>query len=264
MCRWVAYAGKQIYLEDLLFHQEHSIVKQSLAANQSSWVTNGDGFGVAWFGDKKTPGIFKDILPAWNDSNLRSLAAHIKTSLFFAHVRATTGTSVSRNNCHPFVWGNWVFMHNGKIGNWHDCRKDVEDLIDHSHYPFREGTTDSEALFLAALSAGLTRDPVGVFKKTFADIEKIMQKNNATEPLRVSCALTNGTEMWSIRYSSDHQSPSMYFGSPHTRAHETGSNPINTIASEPSDSDASHWFKVNESSGLHWSPKGIEEFSFQI
>ena len=46
MCRWVAYAGTEIYLEDLLFHQEHSIVQQSLAATQSSWVTNGDGFGV--------------------------------------------------------------------------------------------------------------------------------------------------------------------------------------------------------------------------
>ena len=148
MCRWVAYAGPEIYLEDLIFHQEHSIARQSLAATQSAWVTNGDGFGVAWYNNRTTPGLFKDILPAWNDSNLRSLAAHIQTRLFFAHVRATTGTAVNRSNCHPFTWQNWAFMHNGKIGNWHDCRKDVEDLIDHVHYPHREGTTDSEALFL--------------------------------------------------------------------------------------------------------------------
>jgi predicted glutamine amidotransferase len=99
MCRWVAYAGPEIYLEDLVFHQEHSIVSQSLAANQSSWVTNGDGFGVAWYTQRTTPGLFKDVLPAWNDSNLRSLAAHIRTKLFFAHVRATTGTAVNRSNC---------------------------------------------------------------------------------------------------------------------------------------------------------------------
>ena len=36
MCRWVAYAGPEIYLEDLIFHQEHSIVSQSLAATQSA------------------------------------------------------------------------------------------------------------------------------------------------------------------------------------------------------------------------------------
>ena len=75
MCRWVAYAGPEIYLEDLIFHQEHSIVSQSLAATQSAWVTNGDGFGVAWYNNRTAPGLFKDILPAWNDSNLRSLAA---------------------------------------------------------------------------------------------------------------------------------------------------------------------------------------------
>jgi len=40
MCRWVAYAGPEIYLVDLIFHQEHSIVSQSLAATQSAWVTN--------------------------------------------------------------------------------------------------------------------------------------------------------------------------------------------------------------------------------
>jgi hypothetical protein len=75
MCRWVAYAGPEIYLEDLVFHQEHSIVSQSLAATQSSWVTNGDGFGVAWFTQRTTPGLFKDVLPAWKDANLRSLPA---------------------------------------------------------------------------------------------------------------------------------------------------------------------------------------------
>ena len=263
MCRWVAYAGNEIYLEDLIFHQEHSIVKQSLSATQSTWTTNGDGFGVAWYSQKKTPGIFKDILPAWNDSNLRSIAAHIQTKLFFAHVRASTGTSVSRSNCHPFVWENWTFMHNGKIGNWHSCRKDIEDLIDHTHYPYREGSTDSEALFLTALSMGLTSDPIKVMNDTFRVILDVMKKNDATEPLRVSCALTNGKEIWAFRYSSDDQSPSMYFGSPHTRSQSPNSNPINTIASEPSDSEASHWFKVDERTGLHWTANGLEKFSIE-
>lgn len=264
MCRWVAYAGHEIYLEDILFHQEHSIVQQSLSANESAWVTNGDGFGVAWYNDKKTPGLFKDILPAWNDSNLRSLAAHIKTKLFFAHVRATTGTSVSRNNCHPFVWENWSFMHNGQIGNWRQCRKDVEDLIDHVHYPHREGTTDSEAIFLVALSKGLASDPIRAMEETLRDVTLIMRDHQTTQPLRVSCALTNGHEMWALRFSTDKHSPSMYYGSPHTRSHEDGDNTINTIASEPSDSEASHWFKVEESQGIHWTPKGVKSFEISI
>lgn len=64
MCRWVAYAGPDIFLEDLIFHQENSIIHQSLSAKHSEWVTNGDGFGVAWYGKRTAPGLFKDILPA--------------------------------------------------------------------------------------------------------------------------------------------------------------------------------------------------------
>ncbi len=72
MCRWVAYAGPEIYLEDILFNQDHSIVNQSLSAHESVWTTNGDGFGVSWYTQRTTAGLFKDVLPAWNDSNLRS------------------------------------------------------------------------------------------------------------------------------------------------------------------------------------------------
>ena len=264
MCRWVAYAGPEIYLEDLIFHQEHSIVSQSLAATHSAWTTNGDGFGVAWYSKRTAPGLFKDILPAWNDSNLRSLAASIQTRLFFAHVRATTGTAVNRSNCHPFIFKNWTFMHNGKIGNWHDCRKDVEDLIDHEHYRHREGTTDSEALFLLALSNGLTDNPIAAIQATLKDVTQIMERHQAQEPLRISCAVTNGKEIWAFRYSSDDQSPSMYIGSPHTRADDQNLHTITTIASEPSDSDAAHWAKVEERHGVHWTEHGLEHFAMTI
>lgn len=71
MCRWLAYSGKEVYLENLLFKQENSLISQSLKATRSNFVTNGDGFGVAWYGENNRPGIFKDVLPAWNDENLK-------------------------------------------------------------------------------------------------------------------------------------------------------------------------------------------------
>ena len=126
MCRWVAYAGTEIFLEDLLFQQQYSLISQSVRARQSVQTTNGDGFGIAWYGHRRHPGVFKDILPAWNDENLRSLAAQVESRLFFAHVRASTGTSVARSNCHPFTWRQWSFMHNGRIGRWQQCRDAVE------------------------------------------------------------------------------------------------------------------------------------------
>jgi glutamine amidotransferase len=155
-------------------------------------------------------------------------------------------------------------MHNGKIGNWQDCRKDVEDLIDHVHYPHREGTTDSEALFLVALSKGLIHDPISAIQSTLRDVTEIMHRHQAAEPMRISCALTNGQDMWAFRYSSDDQSPSMYYGSPNTRSSENRQNAITTIASEPSDSNAAHWFKVEERKGVHWTDRGLTHFEINI
>jgi glutamine amidotransferase len=259
MCRWIAYAGPEIFLEDLLFNQEFSIVSQSLSARESVFTTNGDGFGVAWYGRRTAPGLFKDVLPAWNDSNLRSLAAQVQTRRFFAHVRASTGTAVSRTNCHPFTWRNWAFMHNGKIGDWSRCRRDIEAHITGDFYAHRHGTTDSEALFLLALSQGLERGPVEAIGRSLRIALDVMERNAAVEPLRASMALTDGKSVWAVRYSSDHRSPSLYFGMPDTRAVEPGVNPVNTIASEPLDSDASHWFGVDEGTVLVWTDQGLEQ-----
>ena len=136
MCRWVAYAGNAIYLENLLFLQKNSLISQSLKATKSVLTTNGDGFGVAWYGSRSSPGIFKDVLPAWNDENLKEISKHIKSELFFAHVRAATGTSVSRTNCHPYAYENWTFMHNGHIGDWHLHRREIESLISKEFYAY--------------------------------------------------------------------------------------------------------------------------------
>ena len=262
MCRWVAYAGPDVYLEDLLFEQEHSLISQSLKARQSIQTTNGDGFGVAWYGRRSTPGMFKDILPAWNDENLRSLAAQVESRLFFAHVRASTGTSVARTNCHPFLYNNWAFMHNGRIGHWMECRREVEALISPEFYRHRQGTTDSEALFMVALSEGLLDDPRAAMERGVSRVVKIMQRHGSTEPLRMSAAVTDGNVIWAFRFSSDQASPSLYYGSPLTHSKDrTPKGQINTIASEPFDTN-DHWHGIDEGHGLTWSGGRVNTFEF--
>ena len=63
----------------------------------------------------RRPGVFRSIEPAWNDENLRELAGHMRSHLFFAHIRAAIGSAVQQTNCHPFRHGRWLFMHNGFI-----------------------------------------------------------------------------------------------------------------------------------------------------
>jgi glutamine amidotransferase len=259
MCRWVAYAGESIYLKDILFDPENSLVRQSLHARQSSQTTNGDGFGVAWYAEHSAPGLFRDILPAWNDENLRSIAHQIRSTLFFAHVRASTGTGISRANCHPFVYENWCFMHNGRIGDWPRLRRDVEHLIDPGLFDHRLGTTDSEAIFLVALSYGLTDGPEAAMRRALRDILRVQARHGGAEPLRFSAALTDGNTIRAFRFSSDGKSPSLVYG---TRSGGADDGMVDIIASEPFDDPTMRWAEVSEGEAIAWRGGRIAHHAF--
>src|ERR687897_872928 len=94
MCRWNAYFGQPVLIDELLFRTQHGLIDQSLHSRMGVETTNGDGFGVGWYGTGEGPGVYHSVMPAWGDANLRDLAAHIESPLFVAHVRATSGTAV--------------------------------------------------------------------------------------------------------------------------------------------------------------------------
>ena len=235
MCRWLAYRGNPILLERLLFEPQYSLIEQALNARKAKAPTNGDGFGLGWYGERDTPGTFHEVLPAWSDGNLRSLAHHLRSRLFFAHVRASTGTATSRANCHPFAHGQWMFMHNGQIGGYERIRRKVEALIPDRLYCHRRGTTDSEAIFLAALGFGLEQDPAGAIARTLEEIEALMRAEGIAEPLRCTAAITDGQRIFALRYASDSSPPSLY-----TAADEDGT----LVVSEPLDEAQHDWKAV--------------------
>ncbi len=70
MCRFLAYRGDPILLEDFVTAPSHSLIHQSLHAAEGKTETN--GFGVGWYGERPTPGLYQDVRPAWSDENLRS------------------------------------------------------------------------------------------------------------------------------------------------------------------------------------------------
>ena len=141
--------------------------------SESTAATNGDGFGLGWYGEHPEPGLYREVRPAWSDENLRYLCRHIRSHLFFAHVRAATGTPITRPNCHPFACGRWMFMHNGLDRQLvADLRRKVEALIPDELYGSRIGTTDSEAVFLAIMGAGAERDPVGATVRVLDDADR--------------------------------------------------------------------------------------------
>jgi hypothetical protein len=46
MCRWAAYLGEEVFLEDVVTAPCHSLIAQSHCAREAKSPTNGDGFGI--------------------------------------------------------------------------------------------------------------------------------------------------------------------------------------------------------------------------
>jgi predicted glutamine amidotransferase len=235
MCRFLAYRGEPVFLDDLVCAPTHSLVHQSLHAAEAKTGTNGDGFGLGWYAERPEPGLYREIRPAWSDENLKSLCAQVRSRLFFAHVRASTGTSTTRANCHPFAQGRYLFMHNGQIGGYHRLKRRLEALIPDELYDARLGTTDSEAIFLSALADGLGGDPVAAMARTLARVRRMMAEAGIDEPLRFTAALTDGVDLYVFRWACDDRPPSLYY-------RQTDGNL--TVVSEPIDGQKDGWSEV--------------------
>ena len=172
MCRWLAYSGSPIRLEELLVKRDRSLIDQSLHSREGATPTNGDGFGVGWYEEGEPPRVYRSVHPAWNDRNLKELAAGISSHLFLAHIRASTGTAIQETNTHPFRYGNWLWMHNGLIREFPRMRRELVLAIDDSLFDSIEGTTDSETMFYLALTFGLESDPVAAVEQMVGFVER--------------------------------------------------------------------------------------------
>jgi glutamine amidotransferase len=210
MCRWIAYSGGPVYLEEVLFKPKHSMIDQSLAARSGATTTNGDGFGVGWYGTGAMPGLYKGIQPAWSDENLHDLASQIKTPMFMAHVRATTGTAVQRTNCHPFRHKNWLFQHNGAIREFARVKRDLMLAISPGLFAEISGSTDSEIMFYLALTFGLEDDPVAAVERMIGFIEDVGRKHEVEHPLQMTLAILDGHTLYAFRYSSEGNSRTLF------------------------------------------------------
>lgn len=211
MCRWAAWLGAPLFMCDILSEPSHSLIDQSREATKCKTAINADGFGVAWYDRRPEPGHFRDVFPAWSDPNLSSIAQQVQAQLFLAHVRASTGTATSRNNCHPFVQGRWSFMHNGQIGGFETFRRQADYLLDDTLYAHRKGATDSELLFLLAVQFGLDVDPIAAVGQAVHQLETLSRQRGTGPHMRFTAALSDGHTLYAVRYASDPLAPSLFY-----------------------------------------------------
>ncbi len=211
MCRWLAYSGSPILLKEALYAPAHGLIDQSLHSRLGAETTNGDGFGIGWYGAPPIPGVFHSTEPAWNDQNLHELSEHISSSHFFAHVRAAIGSAVQQTNCHPFRHGRWLFMHNGYINEFDKLKRDLVLAVDPSLYPQIKGQADSEVLFYLALTLGLERDPPSAIEQAIGLVEALGRRHGVADPFQGTIATTDGERTWAFRYASSGEARSLYY-----------------------------------------------------
>ena len=196
------------------------------------------------------PGLYRDILPAWSDPNLKSLCRQIKSDLFLAHVRASTGGATSRANCHPFVSGRWSFMHNGQIGGFDRIRRSLEGAISDEFYDQRHGTTNSELFFLLMLDEGLARDPQGAVARATARVIEASRRAGIEPSFKLTAAFSNGETLYAVRFATDANAPTLY-----TSAVREGRG--RCLVSEPLDREGSDWHAIPPSSFVMMSKAGM-------
>ena len=253
----MVYSGGPILVEELLFKPKDSLIEQSLHSRMGATTTNGDGFGIGWYGDRQQPAVFKSVDPAWSDANLRELTSQVQTPLLFAHVRASTGTPVQRSNCHPFRHGDWLWMHNGALSGFHELKRDLLFAVDPSLYPDIEGSTDSEALFFLALTFGLEADPIDGVARAVGFVEDLAERRGIANPVQATMATTDGKSVWVFRYSSQHQSRTLFHSTdvtqlrslyPELELLRTLGDETRLVVSEPLGDLPGAWREVPESS----------------
>ena len=257
MCRWLAYSGSPVRLEELLFKPVNSLVVQSKHSKMGATTTNGDGFGVGWYGDLQTPGVYRSTEPAWNDRNLRELCALARSRRVFAHIRASTGSAVQQTNCHPFRFGRWLWMHNGLIAGFPEIKRELAFAVEPALFHEIEGSTDSEMLFYLALTFGLMHDVPAAVARAVGQVEETARRHGIEHPVQMTVATTDGETTWAFRYSSEGRSRSLFHSTDvSTLRHQYPDNPVlhelsddaRLVVSEPLGDLRGAWREVPESS----------------
>ena len=273
MCRWNAYYGQPLIIDELLFQTEHGLIDQSLHSRMGVETTNGDGFGLGWYGELGgDPCRYRTVTPAWSDVNLRDMASHIESPLWLAHIRATTGTPVQQTNCHPFQHGRWLFVHNGVIAGFHLMRRELLLAVDPELFDGVEGSTDSEVLFHLALTYGLEHDPAAALELAIGFVEATAVKHGIENAVQTSLGVTDGERLWAFRYSTEHKSRTLFASTDATavrRLHPD--NPTlqalhdedRVVVSEPLSDLPGLWKELPESTVFVVQPGADEERPFR-
>ncbi len=176
--------------------------------------TNGDGFGVGWYGEGNQAGVYRSVEPAWNDWNLKNMAAHIRSGARLrAHPRVERHAGAADEL--PPVLPRPLALHaqrrRARLREGEARPRPAGRSVALSASIL--GSADSEVLFFLALTYGLEDDPPEAIARTIGLVEHVGRKHGVEFPFQGTIATTDGERIWAFRYSSEGKSRTLYFSS---------------------------------------------------
>lgn len=193
MCRYLAYRGSPLPLEELVYRPTNSLVHQASDAMES---------------------------PTRINANLGSLAGKVSSGCILAHVRAARRFDpVARNNCHPFQHHRLLWMHNVDVPGRVRLHRRVVVAADDALVARIRGNTDTElafTLFLGFLEPPLDRafdaEELGrALRQTVERIVDWQSKDGDERPTVLNFCVTDGESMAATRYARNAQAPSLHY-----------------------------------------------------
>ena len=249
VCRFVAYLGEEIKLEELVYNFPHNLVVQSYAPKELLvGNVNLDGFGCGWYNTavEKDPALYATLLPIWADYRFPTIAKAVASNIIFSSVRnATPPFPNELSSVLPLALGKYLFLHNGYITEYNKCKRRLENELPDEYFDMIQSRSDSAFIFAAFMWKLSEIDVTEKLIKNamIATLDWLKnQLESLGEKANLNIGIADGESMMFIRHEFNGACNSLYYN----ESHEQLSKGV-LIASEPLDED-NGWNEVPENS----------------
>lgn len=213
MCRLYGFRANELTkVECGLVQAQNSLLAQS--RSDARGTTHADGWGIATYRDG-VPSVDRRAAAAFESSHFSTTAERVFAQTVVAHVRNATVGDQTPSNAHPFVFGCWVFAHNGTVRAFDRVAGRMEAETAPRLRPLRQGSTDSEVTFYWLLTrmdrAGIDIEArcdrpatlTEVFAGALPAVESLCAEAGADVPSRLNWILTDGDLLLASRWNND-------------------------------------------------------------
>lgn len=212
MCRLYGFhANERTKVECTLVHAQNALLIQSREDRLGR--THPHGWGIGYY-EHGLPHVERRATAAFEDLHFSATAERIYSKTIIAHVRLATVGKPAIVNTHPFSHGPWIMAHNGTVTGFARVAPHLEAEVSPRLLSYRQGSTDSELLFLWLLTkmekSGIELDSqqVGVgevarvLRQAIPYIDDLCAKEKADQPAKLNILLTNGKILAATRWNN--------------------------------------------------------------